>query len=120
MTTINNVAGIKGAFRSAQEENYEEERSRASRRSNIIVYGVAEETTELTDDLRVKKLLEDTHTKASAQNIAHLGKVVEGRCSPIKVVLGNEKEINYYSNSLMTNLSALKNNESYKEITDTE
>ena len=77
VTTINNVAEIKEAFWSAQKENDEEEQSRASRRSNIIVRGVAEETTELTDDLRVKKLLEDTHTKASVKNIARLGKAVE-------------------------------------------
>ena len=43
VTTINNVAGIKEAFPSAQKENDEEEQSRASRPSNI--QSVAEETT---------------------------------------------------------------------------
>ena len=60
LTYGSNVAEIKEAFRLAKKENNEEEQSRASRRSNIIVHGVAEETNELTDDICVKKLLEHT------------------------------------------------------------
>ena len=63
--------------------------TRKLRAEHPAVHGIAEEIEKLTDERRVKRLLEGTHTKASIKHCVRLGQATVGKCRPMKIVLSS-------------------------------
>ena len=109
-----NFSNFKEAFRSVQKENEAEKRSRNIRSMNVIVHGCKESENDQRNF--AVNLLRDTATKATIKNCIRIGTATKGSCRPLKIVLGSEKE----KESLMGNLSSLRNMELYRGVSVTE
>ena len=81
----NSVSEIREEFRLAQKEDLAEAKRRGICSKNIIFHGIND-------------------TQATAKQCVRLVQITDGKYSPIKIVLGSEKE----NESLMLNLSVLK------------
>lgn len=106
---------LKEVIRDAIREEETEEYSKQKRASNVIVHGVVEQS--INDDKTwASNLIKDTHSRSLIKRVARLGKEEEGKKRPLLVSLNDESD----KWNLLGNLTALKDNATYKGISVTE
>ena len=96
----------------ARTQDIYEEREKKRRSRNLMVYGVSEDASNVSDQQRMATLFNALHTTAMFTQITRVGVATQEKIWPILVVLKNDNE----KKEIMNSLPALKGMEEYKGI----
>ena len=111
---------IKKIVVRARNEEIAQENDKKRRATNIIIHGVSEptgeDTTSQDDDKEfVVQLIKDLKVRVPVLHVLkvqRIGKYVDGKSRPLKVVMSEEK----WKETIFNNLSNLKENPKYKGV----